>query len=173
MRPDPDKRLFVSQTVDAFVSTMAAKIQDPDLATLFQNAYPNTLDTTALIHTTGASSAVAPQAASSASAPGNGAGLASLGCNDTFIVTGDIHAMWLRDSYNQVKPYIDLLGSLRNGVLALLQSDSAVDMHLARKIRQLEMFQWVKQPDSETANVRANQSPRDIHFDKWVAQSLA
>lgn len=30
------------------------------------------------------------------------------GEDDTFVYTGDIHAMWLRDSGAQVWPYVDL-----------------------------------------------------------------
>ncbi len=49
---------------------------DPTLARMFANCLPNTLDTT--VYYTDPSGA------------------------DTFIVTGDISAMWLRDSMNQV-----------------------------------------------------------------------
>lgn len=60
-----------------------------DLVQLFTNTYPNTLDTT--IQST-----------------------ACLAISDTcyplsYIITGDINAMWIRDSANQLLPYIDLI----------------------------------------------------------------
>jgi len=58
-------------------------ISDPELAWLFENCFPNTLDTTVTY--------TEPE-----------------GKPDTFIITGDIHAMWLRDSSAQVWPYMPL-----------------------------------------------------------------
>lgn len=56
-------------------------LQDrPRLATLFRNCYPNTLDTTTRIEDDGS----------------------------TYVFTGDIPAMWLRDSSAQVSPYLEL-----------------------------------------------------------------
>ncbi|TAM93379.1 MAG: glycoside hydrolase family 125 protein [Rhodanobacteraceae bacterium] len=82
-RPPPAKRKFVSRAVENEIARVKAKIGDPKLAWLFENCYPNTLDTT--VH----------------------AGTLN-GKPDTFIVTGDIDAMWLRDSSAQVWPYLSL-----------------------------------------------------------------
>jgi meiotically up-regulated gene 157 (Mug157) protein len=69
--------------VERELARVKARIGDPKLAWLFGNCYPNTLDTT--VHT----------------------GTLD-GKPDTFIVTGDIDAMWLRDSSAQVWPYLPL-----------------------------------------------------------------
>ncbi len=82
-RPPPAQRKFVSIAVENEIARVKAKIGDPKLAWLFENCYPNTLDTT--VHT----------------------GTLD-GQPDTFIVTGDIDAMWLRDSSAQVWPYLHL-----------------------------------------------------------------
>ncbi|WP_225563060.1 glycoside hydrolase family 125 protein [Rhodanobacter sp. DHG33] len=82
-RPPPGKRKFTSAAVEAEIARVQAKIGDPELAWLFGNCYPNTLDTTVHIGTL-------------------------RGKPDTFIVTGDIDAMWLRDSSAQVWPYLPL-----------------------------------------------------------------
>ncbi|MDE2318007.1 MAG: glycoside hydrolase family 125 protein, partial [Xanthomonadaceae bacterium] len=82
-RPPPARRRFSSAAVEAEIARVQARIGDPELAWLFGNCYPNTLDTTVHIGTL-------------------------RGKPDTFIVTGDIDAMWLRDSSAQVWPYLPL-----------------------------------------------------------------
>jgi uncharacterized protein len=85
-RPLPGKRKFVSEAVERQLATVKAAISDPKLAWMFENCYPNTLDTTVELGTRG-------------------------GKPDTFIITGDIDAMWLRDSSAQVHPYLPLAKS--------------------------------------------------------------
>lgn len=82
-RPAKSERCFVSVAVERQLQRIKARIGDPELAWLFENCYPNTLDTT--VHTGSRN-----------------------GQPDTFIVTGDIEAMWLRDSSAQVHPYLPL-----------------------------------------------------------------
>ncbi len=83
-RPPADERRFCSEAVEHKLIEVKAAISDPELAWLFSNCFPNTLDTTVL--------------------KGKNAG----GETDTCIITGDIHAMWLRDSTNQIWPYLPL-----------------------------------------------------------------
>ncbi|MBK7173800.1 MAG: glycoside hydrolase family 125 protein [Bacteroidales bacterium] len=83
-RPIVGKRNFESKAVEAMIAEVKAAISDPELAWLFENCFPNTLDTTVI--------------------PANIRGKA-----DTFVITGDIRAMWLRDSTAQVWPYLPLL----------------------------------------------------------------
>ena len=82
-RPAKGQRRFVSAAVEAEIARVKRKVGDPELAWMFENCYPNTLDTTV---ETGAVD----------------------GKPDTFIITGDITAMWLRDSSAQVQPYVHL-----------------------------------------------------------------
>lgn len=83
-RIPPAQRLFRSPTIDNVITTVSARLRDRELARLFTNCLPNTLDTTVQHHSTD---------------PVTGA-------PDTFIVTGDINATWLRDTVNQVLPYV-------------------------------------------------------------------
>ena len=95
-RPPPRLRKFVSPAVDAEIARIKAKMSDPQLAQLFENCLPNTLDTTIFSFTEGSAStvdAVRDTVHDTAAA------------DDTFVITGDIDAMWLRDSMNQVLPY--------------------------------------------------------------------
>lgn len=85
-RPAPEKRLFRSASVDAKIAEVQRALGGTKLAWLFGNCFPNTLDTT--VHYT--------------CGPG--------GEDDTFVYTGDIHAMWLRDSAAQVWPYLRFVG---------------------------------------------------------------
>lgn len=77
-------RKFNSPVIEATISRMKTAIKNPELAWLFENCFPNTLDTT--VHYK-----------------------LKEGRPDTFVITGDIHAMWLRDSTAQVWPYLPLI----------------------------------------------------------------
>jgi hypothetical protein len=46
MRPDPACRTFVLSEVEETISRLQRVIADPDLFRLFENSWPNTLDTT-------------------------------------------------------------------------------------------------------------------------------
>jgi meiotically up-regulated gene 157 (Mug157) protein len=81
MRPATGQRRFVSDAVEAKIVEVKRTIADPELAWLFENCLPNTLDTTVTFST-------------HENRP------------DTYVITGDINAMWLRDSTAQVTPYL-------------------------------------------------------------------
>lgn len=80
-RPPVADRKFRSAVIDEYVRQTQRRIGDPGMAWLFGNCFPNTLDTT------------------------TEAGIYE-GKPDTAVITGDIPAMWLRDSCAQVWPYI-------------------------------------------------------------------
>ena len=90
MRPAPEARTYSSPAVDDAIALLVPQFADPNLGTLFANAMPNALDTTVIHSQSSAESA-------------------DIGPYDTFIVTGDIDAMWQRDSTNQAKPYLRYL----------------------------------------------------------------
>lgn len=73
---------------------------DPDLARLFENAFPSTTDTTVKFHTDGSDKL--------GTMSFSGRGVHDEGKWEgpqSFIITGDIIAEWLRDSTNQLSPY--------------------------------------------------------------------
>lgn len=82
-RPLPEERHFTSRAVEKVISRVKGQLKDPKLAWMFENCFPNTLDTTVSFQMLG-------------DRP------------DTFVITGDIDAMWLRDSGAQVWPYVPL-----------------------------------------------------------------
>src|ERR1700680_516489 len=45
-RPEPSARKFQSEAVEAFIVETSRQIADPELAAMFTNCFPNTLDTT-------------------------------------------------------------------------------------------------------------------------------
>lgn len=85
-RPAKKERLFVSDIVEKKIAEVKKMLTNPYLAWMFENCFPNTLDTTVHYRTLD-------------------------GEDDTFVYTGDIHAMWLRDSGAQVWPYVQLANS--------------------------------------------------------------
>lgn len=80
-RPQVHDRLFRSDTIEEVISAISETIADDDIKRMFTQCFPNTLDTT-VYHSE------------------------HEGRPDTFVVTGDIPAMWLRDSVNQAWPYL-------------------------------------------------------------------
>jgi len=83
-RPPLAKRNFRSEAVEDAIAEFKAHVKDPELAWLFENCFPNTLDTTVFYAVKGARP-------------------------DTYVITGDIDAMWLRDSCAQVWPYLPFI----------------------------------------------------------------
>ena len=83
-RPPLANRKFTSEAVEKTILKVKTGIKNPKLAWMFENCYPNTLDTTVTYSVKN-------------------------GKPDTFVITGDILAMWLRDSSAQVWPYLPLI----------------------------------------------------------------
>ncbi|HRH49831.1 MAG TPA: glycoside hydrolase family 125 protein [Panacibacter sp.] len=76
-------RKFKSVAVEKLIKEVKSKIGNKKLGWMFENCFPNTLDTTVDFEIIN-------------------------GKPDTYVITGDIDAMWLRDSTAQVWPYIPL-----------------------------------------------------------------
>lgn len=96
----PAQRCFVSPIIDQVTREVSGRIKDREVAWLFGNCFPNTLDTTVDFCRD------------------------AKGRPDSFVITGDIDAMWLRDSTNQVWPYLPYLGqdaTLREMVAGLVR----------------------------------------------------
>ncbi|OAA46289.1 Six-hairpin glycosidase [Metarhizium rileyi] len=99
-RPEKRCRTFQSDAIEKVITDITSRMKDPDLARLFENAFPSTTDTTIKFHTKGRDTGFIRFGASrSASDDGAWEGPHS------FIITGDIIAEWLRDSTNQLRPY--------------------------------------------------------------------
>ena len=143
-RPPPGERRFVSEAVEETIRRVSADISDPELAWLFGNCFPNTLDTTVDFGTLE-------------------------GRPDTFVITGDIEAMWLRDSTAQVWPYLPLTSG---------------DAHLRELIRGV-IHRQVRciliDPYANAFNKEPGESPwkddltemkPDLHERKWEVDSL-
>ena len=106
-RPPVSQRTLSSSKIESIISGLAPYWKTKNLATLFANCLPNTLDTTVQIVTS--------------SPP------------DAFVITGDIDALWLRDSQNQVMPYLPyapedtVLQSLIIGLIARHANSVMID----------------------------------------------
>lgn len=98
VRPAASQRRFRSKAVEAAIAEFKKKVKDPELGWLFENCFPSTLDTTVTY-------------------------AERQGRPDTYVITGDIDAMWLRDSSAQVWPYLQLIDRdvpLRNLVAGVI-----------------------------------------------------
>ena len=84
VRIPESKRKFKSIAVEETIQRVQKSIGNQELAWMFGNCFPNTLDTTVDFELVN-------------------------GRPDTYVITGDIDAMWLRDSSAQVYPYLPLI----------------------------------------------------------------
>ncbi|KLJ09106.1 hypothetical protein EMPG_15468 [Blastomyces silverae] len=124
-RPAEACRTFSSPLVEKVIEDVTSRMFDKDLAQIFRNAFPNTVDTTVRWHVTGEE----PRSKKSRQHLEDEAWKGP----QSFIVTGDINAEWLRDSTNQLSQYQALankdpkiktliLGAINTQVEFVLQS---------------------------------------------------
>ncbi len=84
VRVPESARKFKSEAIEAIIKQVQKDVGNKELAWLFNNCFPNTLDTTVDFEIIN-------------------------GKPDTYVITGDIDAMWLRDSSAQVWPYLPFI----------------------------------------------------------------
>jgi len=92
------ERHFKSKAIEDAINEFSKNVKNRELAWLFGNCFPNTLDTTVTYSTVN-------------------------GNPDTYVITGDIDAMWLRDSTAQVWPYLPFMkkdSELRNLIAGVI-----------------------------------------------------
>jgi meiotically up-regulated gene 157 (Mug157) protein len=143
-RPLISERKFISESVEAIIAEMKKSIMDEELSWLFENCFPNTLDTTVNYRVVN-------------------------GKPDTFVITGDINAMWLRDSSAQVWPYLSLVNEdkkLRNLIAGVINRQTKCIM--------IDPYANAFNDgpgDSEWKNDLTDMKP-ELHERKWEVDSL-
>ena len=143
-RPSLKERKFISDAVESTIESVSRSIADDELRWLFGNCYPNTLDTTVETGTRN-------------------------GKPDTFVITGDIHAMWLRDSTAQVWPYLPLakeekkLQQLIKGVIHRQSYCITIDPYANAFNKNREGSYWEKD---------LTEMKKELHERKWEIDSL-
>ena len=145
-RPAPAERRFRNNAVESLITEVSGAIADPELAWLFKNCLPNTLDTT-IDHRVDAG-----------------------GRPDTYVITGDIDAMWLRDSAAQVWPYLPLAktdASLRTLIAGVIHRQAKcvlLDPYANAFYRDPSLGYW----QTDLTEMRPG-----VHERKWEIDSLA
>lgn len=144
-RSELSKRKFVSTAVENTIKKVKKSIADEELAWIFENCFPNTLDTTVNHYQKN-------------------------GKPYTYVITGDIDAMWLRDSSAQVFPYLSLakedekLKNLLKGVINKQIEFVLLDPYA-------NAFYDDNQKVSEWKNDYTEMKP-GVHERKWEVDSL-
>lgn len=139
------ERKFCSPAVEKIIETIKRDVRVPENGWLFENCFPNTLDTTVDFEYID-------------------------GKPDTYVITGDIDAMWLRDSTAQVWPYLPLMREDAN-----LQELIKGVIYRQTKCILLDPYAnaFYKDPNkqSEWKNDLTQMKP-GIHERKWEIDSL-
>jgi meiotically up-regulated gene 157 (Mug157) protein len=145
-RPPLASRHFTSEAVEAVIVKLKAGLKNKELAWLFENCFPNTLDTTVDFSFEN-------------------------GRPDTYVITGDIDAMWLRDSTAQVWPYLPLMKEDKK-----LQQLIAGVINRHTKCIHLDPYTNAFYKDgtreSEWKNTDRTDMKPGIHERKWEIDSL-
>lgn len=143
-RPPVSERKFISETIEDLIKSTKKIIQDPELAWMFENCFPNTLDTTVEYREVN-------------------------GKPDTFVITGDIHAMWLRDSTAQIWPYLPYVNSdkalfrLISGVINRQSYCINIDPYANAFNKEATGSEW----DNDLTEMKP-----ELHERKWEIDSL-
>jgi meiotically up-regulated gene 157 (Mug157) protein len=144
-RPLVEDRTFRSEGVEEIIKFIKPQIKDPQLSWMFENCYPNTIDTTVDFEIIN-------------------------GKPDTFIITGDIDAMWLRDSTAQVWPYLPLVKKdtkIKNLVKGLINRQAKC------VIRDPYANSFYKDLSKTSAHNKDIPTPiPGVHEQKWEVDSL-
>lgn len=139
------KRNFKSKAVDAAIAEFKSKVKNPELTWLFENCFPNTLDTTVFYAETN-------------------------GKPDTYVITGDIDAMWLRDSSAQVWPYLQFVNEdkpLKQMIAGLISRQSRCIL----KDAYANAFYKDESKVGEWKSDRTDMKP-GVHERKWELDSV-
>ncbi len=138
-------RNFKSPAVEKLIAEIKANIGNKELAWMFENCFPNTLDTTVDFEMID-------------------------GRPDTYVITGDIDAMWLRDSSAQVWPYLRLCKedeALRNLIKGVINRQTRCIL----KDPYANAFYKNERKKSEWSHDNTAMQP-GIHERKWEIDSL-
>ncbi len=145
VRPLPALRRFQSPAIEEAINRFKTDTPDLELGWLFENCFPNTLDTTVFFQTLD-------------------------GKPDTYVITGDIDAMWLRDSCAQVWPYLPFMAqdsALKQLVAGLIHRQTRcvlLDPYANAFYGDLEQVGYWK---SDLTDMKAG-----VHERKWEIDSL-
>lgn len=145
VRIDPSQRKFTSEAVEKIINEIQKNIGNKELAWLFGNCFPNTLDTTVDFEIIN-------------------------GKPDTYVITGDIDAMWLRDSTAQITPYISLSHQDKK-LQQLIQGVVNRQVKCILKDPYANAFYKDENKMSEWKNDLTDMKP-GIHERKWEVDSL-
>ncbi|MDQ3278410.1 MAG: glycoside hydrolase family 125 protein, partial [Bacteroidota bacterium] len=139
------ERRFRSSSVEKAIADFTANVKNGELAWLFNNCFPNTLDTTVFHEMKN-------------------------GVPDTYVITGDIDAMWLRDSSAQVWPYLQFVNqdeALKALVAGVINRQTACVL----KDPYANAFYNDPQKKGEWATDHTAMKP-GVHERKWEIDSL-
>ena len=145
VRISEQERKFTSTAVEKLITEIKKNIGNNEIAWLFENCFPNTLDTTVDFEIIN-------------------------GKPDTFMITGDIDAMWLRDSSAQVWPYLPLMKADKN-LQELIKGVINRQVKCILKDPYANAFYKDETKISEWKDDKTEMKP-GIHERKWEIDSL-
>jgi len=145
VRTPEAKRKFKSRAVERTIETIKARIGNKELAWMFENCFPNALDTTVDFQVVD-------------------------GRPDTCVIAGHIDAIWLRDSTAQVWPYLPLMKNDSN----LQQLIAGVINRQTRCILKDPYANAFYKDESRVSNWKSDRTEMKpgVHERKWALDSL-